>query len=281
MKKNLKYLQIKKDKNEKITMLACHDAPTAKWAEKAGVDIILVGDSLGVNFLGYNRSEQVTTDDILHHFRAVHRVTKNAYLIVDLPLSSCKNTQHALDDANKLIDYGADAVRIRTFDLRLAKYLLTNYIDICFDVVYPLVKQQFGPSAEDTTNALIEIIKIALELQKDGVAMFLFTLFPEQAAKAATELLTVPTLGVGSGPFTNGQMLIAAEMLGICNISGNGRYNKQYVNMEQLGLTAIQKFVQETQAGGFPMSNNSVSMESSDAISFLNALEKAIFVSEE
>ena len=106
--------------------------------------------------------------------------------------------------------------------------------------------------------------------------VFLLTMLPPPAAKAATELLTVPTLGIGSGPSTNGQMLVAAEMLGFCNSMGHRRYSKQYANFEQLGRSALQAFVQETRSDKFPTGQHITPLDRFNSEQFLNHLELAI-----
>lgn len=274
MKKNLKYLAKKKDREEKITMLACYDYPTAQWAEEAGVDVILVGDSLGVNLLGYDSPEQVTMDDMLHHFKAVRRAVREAFLIADLPLGSCRNPQKAFEDANCLIDHGADAVKLELFDLRMINYLLDNYIEVCFDMIFPWAKIQLGKPGKNDIDLLVEIIKIAMALQMDGLGLFILTMFPEAAARAATQRLSVPVIGVGSGKYTDGQALIAAEMLGACKPQGSGYYNRCYADFEPRGRKAIQIFVQETLAGKFPSSENSEKLSNSEEEKLLQILEK-------
>lgn len=279
MKKNLKYLAKKKDREEKITMLSCYDYPTARWAEAAGVDILLVGDSLGVKVLGYDDPGQVTMDDMLHHFKAVRRAAEDSFLVADLPLSSCRSLQQALDDSNCFLDQGADAIKIEAFDLNLIAHLLDNYVEVCFDLIFPLAKKQYCRDRKDDVDILVEIIKIAMELQKDGLAVFLLTMFPEEAARAATELLSVPVIGVGSGRFTDGQVLIAAEMLGMGNAQGNGYHNKQFADFQQMGTAAMDAFVRETLAGKFPTPGNSTKLTESETEKLLQALENETSVS--
>ncbi len=274
MKKNLKYLMKKKDRDEKITMLSCYDYPTAKWAEEAGVDIILVGDSLGVNLLGYESADQVTVEDMLHHFRAVQRAIKEAYFIVDLPSASLKSPEQALKDSQAFMDCGADAVKIESFDQELIGFLLDNYIEVCLDLVYPLAKQQFAGSDKDEVSLLVELIKLAMELQKDGLGMFMLTMFPQEAAKAATELLSVPVIGVGSGRHTSGQALIGLEMMGMVSAEGHARYIKQLVNVEGLGRRAFAKFIEETEKGIFPSNENCDNLDQFQFESFTAAVNQ-------
>jgi len=272
MLKDLKYLHKKRDREEKITMLSCYDYPTARWAEAVGADIILVGDSLGVNMLGYETPQQVTMNDMVHHFKAVRRAVQECFLIADLPSSSSHDFEKSLDDSKRLLDFGADAIKIETFDLKIIRHLLDNYIEVCFDMIFPLAQQQFG-GAKDDADLLIDIIKMAMELQKDGLALFVLTMFPEEAAKEATELLSVPVIGVGSGRFTGGQGLIAAEMLGICGAHGDGYYNQRFADFERLGRSAMEEFIRATTAGEFPGPANCRKLSESEIEKLTHAFE--------
>ncbi len=274
MKKNLKYLMKKKDRDEKITMLSCYDHPTAKWSEDAGVDIVLVGDSLGVNLLGYENAEQVTMEDMLHHFKAVQRAIKEAYLIVDLPLASLKSPEQALKDSQTFMDSGADAVKIESFDQELIAFLLDNYIEVCLDLIYPFAKEQYSVTEKDESGLLVALIKMAMALQKHGLGIFMLTMFPQEAAKAATELLSVPVIGVGSGKYTNGQALIVTEMIGMVSAKDHARYVKQLVNVEGLSRRALAKFIEDTGTGIFPSDENCDSLDPFQFETFMAAVNQ-------
>ncbi len=261
MKKSKQFLIHKKHNHEKITMLSCYDYPTTLWAEEAGVDIILVGDSVGVKMLGYESPEQVTMEDMLHHLKAVYRGLSKAYLIADLPLSSSKSKVKALDDSKRFIDHGADAIKIENFDIKIVEHLLDNQIEVCFDVLYPFVKDHFSKPGQDEIDSLVDVINTLLKLENAGVSLFLLTMFPEEASKIVSEILKSPVIGIGSGKYTDGQVLILAEMLGMVEPFDQGIYNNRYDFFAEKGRRAIKQFVQETVKNEFPTDKNSINLE--------------------
>ncbi len=252
-------------------MLSCYDYPATVWAEKAGVDIILVGDSVGVKILGYESPEQVTMEDMLHHFKAVQRACNQAYLIADLPLSSYKKKDQALIDSKCFVDHGANAVKIETFDLELVKHLVENQIEVCVDIIYSMLKTVLEKEGKDEITCLVDTVVLEKKLKKAGASTIVFTFMPEEAAKAATSILTVPTIGVGSGRYSDGQVLIAVEMLGMCETFGDGSYNKKYTDFQKTGQQAVTDFVQETKEQKFPAGGH---FESLDRIVYDNFKKK-------
>lgn len=257
-------------------MLSCYDYPTTLWAEEAGVDIILVGDSVGVKMLGYENPGQVTMDDMLHHLKAVQRAVKDAYLIADLPISSCMNHERMLEDSRSFIDHGADAVKIETLDIRMVEHLTHNQIDVCADIIYPFFLSRFEATGPNDVDPLVEFVQIAIKLQKVGVTMMVLTLVPEEVAKTITEILEVPTIGIGSGKYTDGQVLIAVEMLGICNAMGNGIYNHKYDDFAERGCDAIKRFVSEAAKGEFPRAENCKNLEETHYAKFIRRLKEKV-----
>ena len=115
MKRTIRFLQEKKKRGEKISMLTCYDYPTAVWEEAAGIDVALVGDSVGMNVLGYESEREVTMDDMVHHIKAVRRGVNETYLLGDLPYLSCETAEDALANAGRLLAAGADGVKLEGF----------------------------------------------------------------------------------------------------------------------------------------------------------------------
>ncbi len=253
MKKNLKFLNEKKGQKSKITMLSCYDYPTSLAAEQAGVDIILVGDSVGTKMLGYKSPNQVTMEDMIHHIKAVRRGISNSYLMGDLPISSVQGPAQALQDARIFLDHGADGVKIEVFEAEIVSRLFENGIEVCVDLIYPFLQQR--GSQKPAADLLADYVAIALNQQQHGAALLVFTMVPEEIAKLATEQLKIPTIGVGSGRYTDGQVLITAEMLGLSGV--NLYYNKRYDTFEERTLRAMQQFVTEVTNNEFPSEQNS------------------------
>ena len=252
MKKNLQFLAEKKSKKSKITMLSCYDYPTSLLAEQAGVDIILVGDSVGTKMLGYKNPNQVTMEDMIHHLKAVRRAITHSYVMADLPLTSVETPAQALKDARIFFDHGADGVKIEVFETEILSPLSENGIEVCVDMIYPFL--QHRDSQNSVVKLLADYVTIALNHQRHGAALLVFTMAPEEIAKLATEQLKIPTIGVGSGRYTDGQVLIAAEMLGMSKATHY--YNKLYDTFEERTVKAMQQFVNEVINNEFPTEHN-------------------------
>jgi 3-methyl-2-oxobutanoate hydroxymethyltransferase len=253
MKKNLRFLNEKKSQKSKITMLSCYDYPTSLLAEQAGVDIILVGDSVGTKMLGYKSPNQVTMEDMIHHIKAVRRGIANSYLMGDLPLSSVQSPAQALKDARVFLDQGADGVKIEVFETEIVSLLSENGVEVCVDLIYPLL--QHRDPQKPAFKLLADYVAIALNHQRHGADLLVFTMAPEEIAELTTEQLKIPTIGVGSGRYTDGQVLIAAEMLGMNKVTHY--YNKLYNTFEERALKAMQTFVSEVTTNEFPTEQNS------------------------
>jgi len=253
MKKKLQFLAEKKSKKSKITMLSCYDYPTSLLAEQAGVDIILVGDSVGTKMLGYKSPNQVTMEDMIHHIKAVRRGITNSYLMGDLPLSSVQSPAQALQDARIFLDNGVDGVKIEVFETEIVSLLSENGIEVCVDLIYPFLQQRV--SQKPAAALLADYVAIAFNQQRHGAALLVFTMAPEEIAKLTTDQLKIPTIGVGSGRYTDGQVLIAAEMLGMSKVTHY--YNKLYDTFEERTLRAMQQFVTEVTNNEFPTEHNS------------------------
>lgn len=254
MKKNLQFLNEKKSRKSKITMLSCYDYPTSLLAEQAGVDIILVGDSVGTKMLGYKSPNQVTMEDMIHHVNAARRGITNSYLMGDLPLSSVQSPAQALKDARIFLDHGADGVKIEVFETEIVSLLSENGIEVCVDLIYPFLQQR--DSQKSVVKLLADYVAIALNHQRLGAALLVFTMVPEEIAKLAAEQLRIPTIGVGSGRYTDGQVLIAPEMLGMSKATLY--YNKRYDTFEERTSKAMQQFVNEVVNEEFPAERNSL-----------------------
>ncbi len=254
MKKDLAFLAGKKQEKKKITMLSCYDYPHAFLAEKAGVDIILLGDSVGTKMLGYTNPAKVTMGDMIHHLKAVHRAVVDAYLMGDLPLASVQTPTQALTDSKIFVDHGANGVKIEVFDTEIVSPLSKNGIEVCVDLIYPFLLQR-SPT-KTAADITAEFLKIAVKHEEAGAALLVFTMAPEEIAKLATERLKIPAIGVGAGRYTDGQVLIAPEMLGMTKPSVDPYYNKQYDKFEERTFRAFEQFVHEVAAGRFPVEEN-------------------------
>ncbi len=254
MKKDLVYLLSKKQNHQKIVALTAYDYPTALFEEQAGVNIIFVGDSVGTNILGYNNEMEVTMDDIIHHLKAVRRGVSEACIVADLPYSSYENSQQALDNARKLVANGADVVKLEGVEKAIIKHLVEHDIVVCGHLgLLPQTQQEKRVQGKSFEQAK-EIIEGALILEKIGISMLILELIPEELGKIITEKLSIPTIGIGSGIFTDGQVLIITDVLGIT--PRKPKLAKNYQNYQSLTIQAIEDYKEEVEQGLFPSKEN-------------------------
>ncbi|WP_026134629.1 3-methyl-2-oxobutanoate hydroxymethyltransferase [Scytonema hofmannii] len=254
MKKDSSYLLAKKRNHQKIVALTAYDYPTALLEDRAGVDVIFVGDSVGTNILGYDSEQEVTVDDIAHHLKAVRRGVSQAYILGDLPYNSYETPEQALDNAKKLLAHGADIVKLEGVREKVIKHLIEHDIKVCGHLgLLPQTQPQKrvqGKSFEQA-NAIIEG---AIALEKIGISMLVLELIPEELGQIVTEKLSIPTIGIGSGRFTDGQVLIVNDILGIT--PRKLKLAKQYQDYQTLTAQVIQQYKEDVEQSLFPAEEN-------------------------
>ncbi len=262
MKKDARYLLAKKQSDRKITMLTCYDYPTALLEDRAGIDIILVGDSVGTNILGYQSEAEVTLEDIIHHLKAVRRGVSQAYILADLPYGTYHTPEIALDSARKLLFYGADGVKLEGLNQEVITHLVNNGIEVCGHLgLLPQTHTKKTVRGKSFVEAK-EIIEGALTLETIGVFMLLFELIPEEVAQIITEKVKVPTIGIGAGRFTDGQVLIINDILGIT--PRQLKLAKRYQDYQSLTLEAIARYKEDVERTLFPARENIRPMSKSE-----------------
>lgn len=258
MKKTVEYLQTKKETKQKITALTAYDYPTALLEDKAGIDMIFVGDSVGTNILGYESEKEVTLDDIIHHLKAVRRGVSQAYILADLPYGTYETPQQALENAQKLIDSGADGVKFEGVREDIVTLLVSHKIEVCPHLgLQPQTAQKKAFQGKSFLQAK-EIIEGALALEKAGAVLLLLELIPEELGKIITEKANIPTIGIGAGRFTDGQVLIVNDILGIT--PRKLKLAKSYQDYQNLTAKAIAQYIEEVEQKQFPTLENSRSM---------------------
>ena len=243
-------LQAMKASGERIAVLTCYDAPTARWEEEAGVDVIFVGDSVGTNVLGYASEVEVTMEDMVHHLKAVQRGVRSAYLLVDLPYGSVETTSDTLENARRLIALGADGVKLEGFRPEQVRALSEHGLNVwCHLGLNPQIHKQKGLRAK-TLESATELVIQACELQDAGASFLVLEAVPEEVAKVVTERLTIPTIGIAAGRHTDGQVLVVPDLLG-----GNDfelRHASSFADFRGEGIRAIRRYVEEVKATRFP-----------------------------
>jgi len=254
MKKTAAYLKQRKADGQKITMLTCYDYPTARWEEEAGVDIVFVGDSVGTNVLGYESEKEVTMDDMVHHLKAVRRGVTSAYLMVDTPYQSCETPDQALENAQRFLAHGADGVKVEGVKPDIVQRLADNGVEVCSHIGLTPQLQNRPSLQAKTAETAAQFAENAVRLEGAGATSLLFELVPEEVARHTTEAVAIPTIGIGAGRYTDGQVLVVLDLLGMN--PDEFRHNKKYETLRDRALAAIGEYVAEVQAGSFPAEEN-------------------------
>jgi len=255
MKKTLSYLQTNKINKQKIIALTSYDYPTTVILEKTDVDMIILGDSVGTNVLGYLNETQVTLNDMIHHTKSVVRGLKNIFLVVDLPYKSYETPQNAVKNAKMLVDLGADAIKYEGLDINILKALKDNNITVmCHIGLNPQHDQEKMSKGRISKgkhfNEAIELIRGAQLLEENGADLIILEKIPERISKIITENSNIPTIGIGAGKFCNGQVLIIYDLLGIND--RKFKHSPDYVDLQQIMIDTIIKYQKETREGSFP-----------------------------
>lgn len=232
--------------NEAITVLTCYDYNTAKILEEIGIDVLLVGDSLGNVVLGFDSTKEVTMQDMIRHTGAVRRGAISSFIVSDMPYKSDENKDIALKNAQALIDAGADAVKIEGKP-HICKHLVNSGIAVMGHIGYlpqtdgkPAVKKDFE-----------NLLKLAEALQAAGAFALVMELVDKDTARKLTGFLEIPTIGIGSGVDCDGQVLVINDILGTYE-DFKPKFAKQYANVNDLIRKAVKSYKKEVKAGEFP-----------------------------
>ncbi len=251
-------LQDKKREGRKITMLTAYDYPTARFIDDAGIDAILVGDSLGMVVLGYDSTVPVTMDEMIHHAKAVRRGTKRAFLIGDMPFMSYQiSTEEAVRNAGRFMkEAGCDAVKLEGGDevVDVTKAIVGAGIPVLGPLgLTPQTVSKLGGyriQGKDADSAK-KILDQALRLEQVGCFAVVLECVPDKVAKLITERLKMPVIGIGAGPDCDGQVLVTNDMIGLFD-KFVPKFVKQYVKLSSLLTDAFTKYRDEVEKSVFP-----------------------------
>lgn len=265
-KTSVETLLEKKKNDEKITMLTAYDYPSAKLLDQAGIDSILVGDSVNNNVLGRKSTISATMNEMIHHTKAVAKGVENALLIGDMPfLSYQASDEEAVKNAGRFLkEAGAEAVKVEGGRESLSQ--INKIIEAGIPVMghlglTPQRIHQFGgyrPRGKKKSEAE-DIFRDAVELEEAGVFGLVLESVPLQLSKAITETINVPTIGIGAGPHCDGQVLVLHDILGLSELSP--KFTKEYVDLSSQIGKAVRKFKKEIKSGDFPEKDHSYRME--------------------
>lgn len=251
-------IQNKKREGKKITMLTAYDYPMARLIDEAGIDVILVGDSLGMVVLGYESTVPVTMDEMIHHSKAVRRGTKCAFLIGDMPFMSYQvSKEEAVRNAGRFMkEAGCDAVKLEGGDevLDVTRTIVDAGIPVLGHLgLTPQTISKLGGykiQGKDA-KAAKRILEQALKLEAAGCFAIVLECVPDKVAKLITEKLTIPTIGIGAGPYCDGQVLVTNDMVGLFD-RFVPKFVKQYVKLSSLISDGLKKYRDEVEKGIFP-----------------------------
>lgn len=250
MKRTMAGLQAMKAGGQKIVMLTCYDYPTAVLQEEAGVDVIFVGDSVGTNVLGYASEKEVTLDDIVHHLRVVRRGVREAYLLADMPYRTYEDPRSALETARRLLACGADGVKLEGFRPDAVRALHGEGIEVCAHLGYnPQLHEKPALQGKTDESAAI-LLEEALDLERAGASMLVLELIPAELAGIVARRLSIPAIGIGAGGGTDGQVMIAGDLLGYS--PRKLRHAKRYAEFRAQTSEAFAAYAREVRGGLFP-----------------------------
>lgn len=250
-------LELKRRKGAHLVMLTAYDYPGAQLAEEAGVDLILVGDSLGMVVLGYDSTVPVTMADMLHHAKAARRGAPRTFLTVDLPYLCYASPDRALENAARVMkEAGADSVKIEggIATLPVLEALVRAGVPVLGHIgLTPQTASALGGfklQGRDEANAR-RILAEAAALERAGCWGIVLELIPAQLARLVTERSAIPTIGIGAGAHCDGQVLVFHDLVGM--YSGFApKFAKRYFEAGAAIKDAIARYASEVRAGAFP-----------------------------
>jgi 3-methyl-2-oxobutanoate hydroxymethyltransferase len=244
--------------NKKITCLTAYDYPTARLLDEAGVEILLVGDSLGMVVLGYDSTLPVTLEEILHHTRAVRRGTKRALLVADMPYGSFHvSIDESIRNAMRLVkEGGAEAVKIEGGERRIeliarlveAEIPVMGHVGLTPQSVNALGGFRVQGKSADAAR---QLERDARAVESAGAFSVVLESVPRELAARITEKLRIPTIGIGAGPDCDGQVLVFHDLVGL-TMGHKPKFARQYVNLGAEISRAAEAFCRDVRASSFP-----------------------------
>jgi 3-methyl-2-oxobutanoate hydroxymethyltransferase len=254
-----------KSHGEKIVMVTAYDAATANIIDESGVDIILVGDSLGNVIQGLPDTLSVTIDEMVYHTKIVSRGIKRAHLCGDMPFMSYQaSKEDAIRNAGRFVKEGkAESVKLETnenyldtiYGIQKAGIPVMAHIGLCPQLI--LITGGYRVQGRNDNDAM-RLIKLAKSIEDAGAFSLVLESIPQELAKRITESIDIPTIGIGAGPFCNGQVLVINDLVGL-SPEPLPRFVKRYANLREAISKAVRDFTDEVKEGTFPDARHSYS----------------------
>lgn len=245
-------------KNKSLTFLTAYDYLTAQILEETKIDAILVGDSLGMVFEGKPNTHEVTIEQMCYHVQAVKRGAPQTPVIGDMPINTYSNPEEALKNAQKLIQNGADLVKLEggTEILPQIKALIKNNINVIGHIgLTPQTAKKFKVVGREKNEAK-KLLEDAQSLAKIGVRAIVLECVPAELAKEITESIKTPTIGIGAGKNCDGQILVFEDLVGLTDPHFKPKFLKRYLDGRKIFSEAVKEFKREVENGEFPSEKN-------------------------
>lgn len=261
-------IRMKKD-GRKISVITSYDYTLASLCDKAGIDILLVGDSAGMVMLGYENTIPVTMDQMCMFTEAVSRARKNALLVADLPFMSYQvSIEDAIKNSGRLVQAGADAVKLE------GGIAMSETISAITDIGIPVMghiglQPQTTMLSEGykvqgkTKDTAIRLIEDAKELEEAGAFSIVLEMISHEVAQIISETVNIPTIGIGSGGGCNGQVLVVQDLLGMYE-KIKPKFAKRYLNLSENIVKSLENYKTEVESGIFPAQENWFSMDENE-----------------
>ena len=253
--------QKKKNAGQKISMVTCYDYTFAKIIAESEIDSVLVGDSLAQIMHGYGTTLNASTNLMALHTAAVARALPNKFIVADMPfMSTRKGLKNTMDQIEKLMKAGAHAVKIENADdhLEMISHVVRSGVPVMghLGLTPQSIHQLGGPKIQGRADASAQkIINDSLDLEKAGCFSVVLECVPSKLAAEVSHKLQIPTIGIGAGPQTDGQILVLQDLLGM-NINFNPKFLKKYLNGQDLITSALNAYVTEVANQKFPAKEN-------------------------
>jgi 3-methyl-2-oxobutanoate hydroxymethyltransferase len=270
-KVTLAELQGKKEAGEKITMMTAYDCPGAQLVDQAGIDTVLVGDSLGMVVLGYDSTVPVTVDEMIHHCKAVRRGTESAFIIGDMPFMSYHvSVERAVENAGRFVkEAGCDAVKLEGGSemAPVVEAVVRAGIPVCAHIgLTPQTATMLGGfrvQGKDAESGRA-MVRSAKDLEEAGAFMIVMECIPDLLAARITRELRIPTIGIGAGADCDGQVLVYHDLVGLFE-RFTPKFVKQYTNLAPLIRDALVQYKTEVEQGAFPGPEHAFAMKPEEA----------------
>jgi 3-methyl-2-oxobutanoate hydroxymethyltransferase len=264
-------LRLSKQRGERLVCLTAYDYPTARIVDEAGIDIILVGDSLGNVVLGYGNTVPVTLEEILIHLKAVRRAVQRALLVADMPYGSFHTgDDDAVRNALRLVkEGGAEAIKLEGGHKRvqLVKRLVDEEISVMGHIgLTPQSINQLGAYRVQgkTTKAAQQLIDDAKAMEDAGAFAVVLEVVPREIAQLITESISIPTIGIGAGVHCDIQVLVIHDMLGL-SFGKQARFVRPYANLREVMTEAVTRYAEDVRNGTYPSEAESYALPAQTA----------------